>query len=177
MLVGFKAQNHPQQVAKDDVDDRAVPDGEFWAINRRFNFTVDSAASVKNARLPRFWTKETNGLEQPWAGERIWCNPPFSSLRPWVEKAWREDRAQIIVMLIPANRTEQTFWQDLIEPRRDREGSPLRVEFLPNRLRFYRPGAAVVPANSRPPFGCCLLIWNWANAASETRRTGLPPSP
>jgi phage N-6-adenine-methyltransferase len=160
MLVGFKANNHPQQNPKDGVDDRALPDGEFHVLNQRFRFTVDAAASPRNARLPRFWTKETDGLAQPWVGERIWCNPPYSQIRPWVEKAWAETGASLVVMLLPANRTEQTWWQDLIEPYRDRAGYPLRVEFLPGRLRFLKPGQPMIGPNERPPFGCCLCIWN-----------------
>jgi len=38
-------------------------------------------------------------------------------------------------------------------------GSPLRVEFVRDRLRFLKPGETQVGPNNRPPFGCCLLIW------------------
>lgn len=159
MMLRFKAKNHPQQPTDDSVDDRTMPDGEFWALNRRFRFTLDAAASDRNARLPRYYTKETDGLAASWSGERVYCNPPFSDIRPWLEKAWAETGAELVVMLLPANRTEQSWWQDLIESRRDRQGSPLRVEFLPNRLRFLRPGEVMIGANNRPPFGCCLCIW------------------
>jgi phage N-6-adenine-methyltransferase len=159
--VGFKAQNHPQQMTKDAVDDRALPEGDFWVLNRRFNFSIDAAASAHNAKLARYVTKEQDGLLFPWSGERVYCNPPYSEIRPWVEKAWSEKDAALIVLLLPANRTEQSWWQDLIEPRRDRAGSPLSVEFLPNRLRFLKPGQVLVGANERPPFGCCLCIWNF----------------
>lgn len=156
MLTGFE-----EPTPAEDGDDRALPDGEFWAFDRRFHFTIDAAASDKNARLPRYWTRAHNALRLPWADERVWCNPPFSDLRPWVEKAWEERNAQLIVMLLPANRTEQPFWQDLIEARRDQAGSPLRVEFLANRLRFYRPGQSLIGLDERPPFACCLCIWQW----------------
>jgi hypothetical protein len=87
--------------------------------------------------------------------------PPFSDLRPWIEKAWAEPRAQLSVLLLPANRTEQTWWQDLIESRRDRVGSPLRTEFLRGRMRFIASGEDRVYPNMRPPFGCVLCIWQW----------------
>ena len=82
--------------------------------------------------------------------------------RSWVEKAWAEwDRGEVtrIVMLLPANRTEQGWWQDLVEQRRDRIGSDLRVEFLRGRMRFDRPDWTPGPKGDRPPFGCCLVIW------------------
>lgn len=167
-LVGFKAQNHPQQTTKPDVDDRALPPSDFALLHARFGFTLDAAAAEHNAKLPRFFTMRDDGLAQSWAGERVYCNPPYSNIRPWVEKAWSESRAAQIVMLLPANRTEQLFWQDLIEPYRDRTGSRLRVEFLPGRLRFLKPGQAAIGANERPPFGCVLCIWSSADEVSQS---------
>lgn len=63
-------------------------------------------------------------------------------------------------MLLPANRTEQQWWQLLVEPYRDRPGSPLTVRFLPGRMRFLKPGQTAVGPNQRPPFGCVLLVWD-----------------
>lgn len=62
-------------------------------------------------------------------------------------------------MLLPANRVEQKWWQEHVEPVRDRPGSPLTVEFLAGRMRFIRPTAVIGPKGDRPPFGCALLIW------------------
>jgi hypothetical protein len=102
-----------------------------------------------------------DGLAQSWAGERVWCNPPYSDLQRWVSKAHFSANAELIVMLLPANRTEQHWWQHFIEPYRDGRqiNSDLRVEFLPGRMRFVAPGAQKLGSNERPPFGCCLVIW------------------
>ena len=72
-------------------------------------------------------------------------------------------------MLIPANRTEQQWWQEHVEPYRDLPGSGLHVEFLPGRMRFLAPGQAEVGPDERPPFGCCLLIWEAREAISSPR--------
>ncbi|MGN6609970.1 MAG: DNA N-6-adenine-methyltransferase [Jatrophihabitans sp.] len=94
-------------------------------------------------------------------GETVWCNPPYSDIEPWVAKAWDEHPATGgIVMLLPANRTEQGWWQRLVEPFRDQPGSPLTVTFLRGRMRFLRPGQSAIGPNERPPFGCCLLVWH-----------------
>ena len=173
-LVGFKARNHPQQAAKASVDDRGTTDEVFGPLNERFGFTIDVAATPANAKLPRYFTAEQDGLAQSWAGERVWCNPPYSNIEPWVVKAWREFECQdygdpdppgVIVMLLPANRTEQGWWQRHVEPRRDsRAGTRgLSVEFLPGRMRFIVPPADTVKPNDRPPFGCCLLVWSSAS--------------
>jgi phage N-6-adenine-methyltransferase len=141
-------------------DDRSLPMDCFAKLNERFHFTIDAAASVENRRLPRFWSATDNALIQDWKGERVYCNPPYSDIEPWVRKAWWERFAQITVLLLPANRTDQAWWQHLIEPLRDK-GPVLRVEFLPGRIRFLRPGQLSIGPNERPRFSCCLCIWDW----------------
>lgn len=174
-FTGYKSQNHPQQTAKrgalDEVDDRGTDRAYFDSLSARFGgFTLDVAASTKNAKCDKFFTRQDDGLSQDWS-ERVWCNPPYSriagvmDLGTWVRKAWaewaRDGGPSLIVMLVPANRVEQAWWQDHVEPFRDRPDSPLRVEFLRRRLRFDQPeGWVKPPKGDRPPFGCALLIWN-----------------
>lgn len=163
-LIGFRSANHPQQRARrgslDEIDDRATTAEVFGPIHDRFDFTIDVAAAAHNTKCERFFDRITDGLAASWAGERVWCNPPYSSIEPWVRKAWSESPAcPVIAMLLPANRTDQAWWQELVEPYRDRAGSPLSVEFLRGRLRFLRAGATAVGPNERPPFGCALLVW------------------
>lgn len=167
-LVGRPAQNHPQQVgargALDKVDDRRTPRHVFDPLNAEFEFTLDAAASADNALCEEFYSLGNSGLENPWGGHRsVWVNPPYSDLRPWVEKAQSEierpDGPTVIVMLLPANRTEQGWWQDVIEPRR-RSGT-IETRFLRGRLRFDTPDHDYTkqPKGNRPPFGVVLVIW------------------
>jgi hypothetical protein len=162
MLVGFEARNHPQQVdergALANVDERATPPEWFAELHARFRFTVDAAALQRNTKLPRFFDPEMDGLKQPWDRERIFCNPPFSALEAWAAKAHQETGAALIVMVTPANRTEQAWWQTFIEPYRDL-GGRLRTEFVKGRKRFIHPESERVGMNERPPFGIVLLIW------------------
>jgi phage N-6-adenine-methyltransferase len=160
-LVGFKARNHRQQTAKrgpnPKVDDRATTPEMFADLSERFGpFTIDVAAASHNTKCERFYTIDDDGLAQSWAGERVWCNPPFSDVAPWVAKAW-ESGAETVVMLLPANRTEQVWWQEMVEPFRGK--GLLDVHFLPGRPRFIEPGDDAVKPNARPPFGCCVLVW------------------
>jgi phage N-6-adenine-methyltransferase len=179
-LAKFRSQNHPQQTAKRGAhhatDDRETAPEVFGPLNERFGFTLDvAAAAPHNAKCERYFTVEDDGLSQPWMSERVWCNPPYSDCGAWVRKAWSEWRGRenrmawwkrsiaapdLVVMLLPANRVEQSWWQDHVEPYRDIPGSPLRVEFLRGRMRFIRPNAVIGPKGDRPPFGCCLLIWS-----------------
>lgn len=68
-------------------------------------------------------------------------------------------------MLLPANRTEQGWWQDHVEPFR--RAGQVSVEFLRGRQRFIAPGADGIGPNERPPFGVCLLIWDGDTLAAE----------
>jgi phage N-6-adenine-methyltransferase len=169
-LVRFQAKNHRQQVAarggaNDAVDDRATTPADFARFDDWLGpFTLDVAASARNAKCSRYFTVADDGRGQSWASERVWCNPPYSRIGPWIDKAWREyESTDGIAMLLPANRTEQGWWQQMVEPYRDRVGSALRVLFLPGRMRFIAPGAHGIGPNERPPFGCCLLTWNLAD--------------
>lgn len=169
-LVAFSARNHPQQRALDSVNDRATTPEIFDPLHAEFEFTVDVAAAAHNAKLPRYYTRSDDGLAQDWTDETVWCNPPYSSIRPWVAKAWRSDCTT--VMLLPANRTEQRWWQDLVEPYRDR-GLGFTVRFLPGRIRFIAPGHTLIGPDERPPFGCCLLIWQGHAPAELDPQTSL----
>lgn len=171
MLIGFQARNHGQQVGKrgalEKVDDRRTPSSLWLPLHDEFHFTLDAAASAENAKCADYCTVEDDGLAQSWRGQRVWCNPPYSNCGAWVEKAWNEfPEAPVIVMLLPANRTEQSWWQDLVESNRDNTTDFLTTRFLRGRLRFDTPeGTYSDPRGNRPPFGCVLLVWSYSVTA------------
>lgn len=178
--MSFVARNHPQQTdrrgAIDVVDDRRTPPdllAECASLAGVGGFDLDVAATADNTKAPAFYVADTagGGLFWPWRG-RVWCNPPYSDIRPWIAKAHEEAatlNVDCIAMLLPANRTEQSWWQDLVEPYRLMEprrlaGKPLEVYFLAGRRRFDRPGWTKPAKGDRPPFGLCLLVWQKAAA-------------
>ena len=121
------------------------------------DFDLDPAATQESSCAEKFYTREQDGLMLPWSG-RVWVNPPYSDIRPWVVKARTElalGNAQTVVLLLPANRTEQNWWADLIEP--DRLAGRLEVWFLRGRRRFERPGWEKPAKGDRPPFGLVLI--------------------
>lgn len=164
-LVGFKATNHPQQTEKrgasDTVDERITPDDLFAKLDREFGpFTLDAAANAQNTKCPAFFDLSSNGLWQSWGGHRVWCNPPYSSIGEWVEKALlaTDTGCEIVVLLLPANRTEQGWWQRLVEPERDRPGGRIVTRFIAKRLNFGVPGNEGGKFKTSAPFGNVLLI-------------------
>lgn len=184
-LVSFKPKNHPHQMfddphgaklvtrgADDATDDRRTPPSIYDPLHAQHGFTLDAAASAENARCARFFDLEADGLSQPWTDEIVWCNPPYSDLGSWVKKARYEVEhgCRKVVMLLPANRTEQRWWQDEVEPYRDR-GLGMTTRNLPGRPRFgtrenpegrHGRGLTMKRENGKcvtsSPFGCVVLV-------------------
>lgn len=140
-----------------DVDDRRTPDSFFAALDDAHRFTVDAAASAENAKCKRYFDRSSCGLSTAWRGEVVWCNPPYSDLYRWTLKALSEvawGGCHKVVMLLPANRSEQRWWQWLIEPIRDR-GLGVTTTNVHGRLKFA--GAQPSTKSKSPPFGCVLV--------------------
>ena len=101
------------------------------ALNAEFHFSLDAAASADNALCERYLTVDDDGAAQSWAGERVWCNPPYSrkggQARFLDRAAMRE--AEVAVLLIPA-RTDTVAWHDYVIPWAS------EVRFVRGRLRF-----------------------------------------
>jgi phage N-6-adenine-methyltransferase len=69
-----------------------------------YDLNLDACASAENTLCPVYWSEADDALAREWNG-RVWCNPPFSGCRDWVEKAICEvgdGRAQCVIMLLPA---------------------------------------------------------------------------
>lgn len=90
-----------------DGDAWGTPDDLFHAYGWEFAFTLDAACMAHNAKLPGF--KACDGLEQDWTGQRVWCNPPYSDIEPWVAKA-SERKADVAAFLVPV-RAGTDWWR------------------------------------------------------------------
>jgi len=106
MTKGYHDSKTPEAVR----DLWMTPKFVFDYYNRRFGFAMDAAASHKNTLVEySYWTAEDNALKQNW-GTRTWCNPPYSDIAPWVEKAISESRQGcLVVMLLPADTSVKWF--------------------------------------------------------------------
>jgi phage N-6-adenine-methyltransferase len=141
---------------------------------------LDVAADEESHWAERWYGIQDDGLRQPWQG-RVWCNPPYSDIEPWVRRAHysvHAGNAELVAMLLPSTRTEQPWWQQVVEPNRDRAmlklevGYPstvarachhvLTTHFLPGRIAFGHPGNRDAVGVGSPPFSCVLLVWRHA---------------
>jgi phage N-6-adenine-methyltransferase len=153
----------------------------FEPLRARYNFSLDAAANRENAKCERYFDLEDDGLKQSWSGERVWCNPPYSDLYSWVKKARDEvetNGCEIAVLLLPANRCEQKFWQELIEPHRDGRGNGnIQTEFMAGRPRFGWDESRPKPEKGdRPPFGLVVVEIAPLSPLKVSRIFGKKPS-
>ncbi|MDN2008472.1 phage N-6-adenine-methyltransferase [Escherichia coli] len=87
-----------------DKDCWQTPLWLFDALDIEFGFWLDSAASDKNALCAHWLTEADDALNSEWISHgAIWNNPPYSNIRPWVEKAAEQciQQRQTVVMLVP----------------------------------------------------------------------------
>ena len=95
---------------------------------------LDPASNANANRIVNalnFYTKDDNGLEQPWVG-RVWLNPPYDNVGPWVEKLIAEYEAGNVseaVLLVNAN-TETRWFERLWN---------YSICFIRGRLKFWNP--------------------------------------
>lgn len=159
---------------EEDPNSRYTPRALIWQLHQEFRFTIDVCSgptAPSSEIIGCFWTIKDDALVKSWEGERVWCNPPFDDLETWIRKAWAS-RADLVVMLIPSDRTEQPFWQKHVEPFRDGRGTlfveagdwnlRLRTRFLAGRPSFGHPGNPEGVNVGSPQFPCVLLIWERA---------------
>ena len=122
-----------------------TPRATFDALKKEFNFQLDAAANAENALCANYFGPGSpfseDGLSVSWRlpvgaayeGMNIcvWCNPPYSNLSAWIEKAYNEAALGCrVVMLIPA-RTDTIAWHTWILNR-----PGVEVRFLKGRLKF-----------------------------------------
>lgn len=111
------------------TDEWETPMVFFNKINTSHGpFDLDPCARPETAKAPNYFTKADDGLSKEWRG-RVWCNPPYSNPRPWIEKALRSfPNIARAVFLLP-NSTDTTWFHELVKPNAE-------IIFLRGRIRF-----------------------------------------
>lgn len=127
--------------------DWQTPPDFFENLHEEFRFNLDGAASEENALLPEYSTPEN---PVSWEGRRVFCNPPWSDIPPFLEYA---AEAELAVLLVPA-RTNSRWFHRALELGAE-------VRFFKGRPRFLRDGVA----KNGSPVDCLLLVFD--NTLSE----------
>lgn len=121
-------------------DERCTPQRLFDDLHAEFQFDIDCAASIDNAKLPLFFGfggVATDALEEDWGGMTCWLNPPYSVAGAFVKKAREEaDKGATVVLLLPS-RTDTKYWHKYIWDERVHNWHVgVEGRFIPGRLCF-----------------------------------------
>lgn len=102
----------------------ATPPEVFEALDKEFCFGFDVCAEYETAKCSDYWTIEDDALSKDWAEDAksripgaglieigtIWCNPPYSNIKPWVEKAIEAQlNGRMTVMLVMCDPSVKWF--------------------------------------------------------------------
>lgn len=110
-----------------------------------------------------------DGLRRTW-GSVNWCNPPYSDIPPWIEKAYQEmtDCGNTTVLLLPVD-PSVGWWSKALFATEIRFLVGGRVQFVPppgvtpssnkggSCLAIFRPR----PPQPYPCIGPITTYWDW----------------
>jgi phage N-6-adenine-methyltransferase len=133
----------------------STPIALFAELDREFHFTVDVCASSGNAKCARFYTRSDDGLQQDWAPEVVWMNPPYGRgvIDQWMRKAYESSLGGgTAVCLVPSS-TSTRWWHDyamrgeirFVRGRIKFGGSKFSALF-PCSIIVFRPGRGEISA-------------------------------
>ncbi len=126
-----------------------TPYSIFKTLHKEFDFACDVAADEGNALCRAFLDEEENALNCRWLSCN-WCNPPYSDITPWVNKAIEQHNLGFTtVMLVPADTSVKWF--------------KLAYESC-NEVRFISGRISFINAENQKPVsgnnkGSVLFIW------------------
>jgi phage N-6-adenine-methyltransferase len=132
-------------------------------------FVLDVCANGATAKTGYYYSLEERGedsLKLPWSDTNF-CNPPFSDIIPWIEKAKQEALlGNSTAMIFPDN--TETRYSRLAYDYAD------TVVHMPFRVNFLKPDG--VPfldkkGNKQGPQFPCVLVWFTPLGLKTTTRT------
>lgn len=142
---------HKSNTPKEIKDHWQTPVSLFETLSMEFDFNCDAAASKDNSLCDYYIDEQSDALadHRDW-GAKTWVNPPYSNIRPWIEKAIDQHRqGKTIVMLVPAD-TSVKWFKLAFE-------SCNEVRFISGRISFIN-AETKKPVNGNNK-GSVLFIW------------------
>tara|TARA_R110000772_G_scaffold247018_1_gene360766 strand:- start:396 stop:842 length:447 start_codon:yes stop_codon:yes gene_type:complete len=116
-------------------DSWSTPASTYYDLDKEFNFDFDpcplnTRVKLENSLFPDDNITEVyNGLNVEW-GTNTFCNPPYSEITKWIDKAFIEyKKGKNIVLLVPS-RTDTKWFHKYILPHAK------EIRFVKGRLKF-----------------------------------------
>jgi len=128
-----------------ELDESPIPvstNGKLISASPLFRNKEEKARAVQCSEL-------NSGLNADWSDHVVWCNPPYSDVKPWIKKA-SERKAKRTVMLLKGDTSTawfRTCWDTADE-----------IVFLQGRVTFEGP---YTEGKSTSTFPSMLVIYEW----------------
>jgi len=156
-----------------------TPQYVFDWIDGTYKFNIDLAADVISSKCMLHFDEAMDGLKQDWhtLGDTGWCNPPYSNVKPWLEKAYAESLLGFAtVFLLPTPNGEDAYREYIF-------GKAHEIIFINGRLSFIAPEDFTVKGKKGKPDkhieigdeisgntrGSCFVVFNPFSEDSVTR--------
>lgn len=164
-------------------DQTQTPLWLFRALDQEYNFTMDAACMHNTTLVPEcYLTPYENSLSVNWAevphtlyadtpedyygDHRVWLNPPYSDIDPWVRKAHRESlRGITTVMLLPMDATARWWAAGRADEIRIITGYYDGGRWRSGRIDFIDTNTGKEIKGN--PKGSCFIIFNSRPGASK----------
>jgi phage N-6-adenine-methyltransferase len=141
-------------------DDWRTPRDLFDRLHALYGFTIDGAASGENHLLQRWWGpggEVENALLANWTNEVVFCNPPYTDTKHFVEKAAVARKYGGTSVLLIASRTDNRWWHAYIWDLNAGAFRPgVSVQFVKGRLKFGGPSRG----SNAAPFPSAIVTFH-----------------
>lgn len=159
--------NHNTNTPKGEKDRAQTPIWFMQALAARFDFVpdLDVCAEGRTAKASAYYSIDEgcNSLVLPWAPKN-WCNPPFSNIKPWIEKAHAEAQSGAVTFMIFPDCPEVGYCRRSFE-------LATHIYHMPFRMRFLRPDGTPFLDNkgkeAGPKFSTRLVVFDEKHRADD----------
>ncbi len=128
-------------------DNYSTPEYLRHALDDEFGFDLDPCPLNEHPTL--------DGLDMSWDRKRVFVNPPWSDITPWVNKAF-DSKAQVVCFVLPA-RTDTAWFHALKDGGAELRFFRKRVVFVDHSGQpRERPTDGALVAVIRPFFDKCV---------------------
>ena len=129
-----KAQIHQVVVSENDLWETPFP--ELNEAMRKYDIhpTIDVCATLQNAKFPKFFTPEDNGLNKEW-DEDFFMNCPYSEIDTWMAKALEQHlKHNVNGLCLVFSKTSVKWWHRFVEGKAETHFQKGRIRFLLNGI-------------------------------------------
>ena len=137
-----KGGTKAKTVSSEGVQDYGTPPELIQAVERDFSkIAFDLAATSQNTVAP-FWIEKdfrgADSLSADWLADYdyhksngvLWLNPPFSGVRPWMEKCRDESARGARILSLTKSSLDSNWYQEVVAPNAASWILKSRVKFV-----------------------------------------------